>query len=138
MTNGQSLARAVKEVIGFDPGPVIEKRLRLDFENGRRLEFEFDQTSGQLTITTPVDGVHRGVPTPILKDLLRRNAADGGLAGGSLRVRAHQDYLEIANVVPLSLDAFDMANIALNQVNAADALVNEVKASVINHLTNAE
>lgn len=126
----KTLGLAIQERLGVDPGAFHNGGLGIGFDNGQRLSLRFSADGRTVTVTTPVDGAHESIPPAILRRLLARNAADGGLAGGSIRLRPGQDYLEIANVVPVELGALAIADIAINQSNAAAALVAEVRDAV--------
>ena len=121
-----TLALALEERLGVHPGEAFRGRLSLTFDNDQRVTALFGQDGRSVTIITPVEAAHDGLPASILRGLLMRNAPNGGLAGGTLRVRDNQDFLEIANVVPLDLGAVAIADLMLNQADAAVALARQI------------
>lgn len=128
--NPKTLALALEELLGTSVPPFFQRGLGLAFDNGQRAMLRFSEDEKTVSITTPIDGAHDGVPQATLRALLVRNGPDGGIAGGSIRVRPGQDYLEIANVVPAELGPTVIAGIAINQSNAAAAIAAYVRDAV--------
>lgn len=128
--NPKTLALALEELLGTPVQPFFQRGLGLAFDNGQRVMLRFSEDEKTVSVTTPVDGVHDGVPKATLRALLMRNGPDGGIAGGSLRVRPGQDYLEIANVLPADLGPGVIAGIAVNQSYAAAAIAADVRDAV--------
>lgn len=128
--NPKTLSLALEELLGTPVQPFFQRGLGLAFDNGQRVMLRFSEDEKTVSVTTPVDGVHDGVPKATLRALLMRNGPDGGIAGGSLRVRPGQDYLEIANVLPADLGPGVIAGIAVNQSYAAAAIAADVRDAV--------
>ena len=93
----------------------------------QRLEIRFGRDGEAVDVVTPVAGSHDGLPDPICRALLRKNYPGNDTAGAILRKRQNQDYLELANALPLAAVTPDqLASLAYNQVVAATALRDEI------------
>lgn len=118
----ETLALALEERLGTPVAEPFNGLLALTFEGGQRVAARFDRERSSVTLAAPVEAAHDGLPRATLRELLKKNAPSGELAGGMLRVRPAQDFLEIVNLVPAALGAANLANLMINQAEAAAAL----------------
>lgn len=104
-----------------------DERIVLHFLDRQRLEMDFRWDRKEVDVVTPVEGSHDGLPAPICRELLHKNYPGNDTAGAMLRKRRNQDYLELANALPLAAVTPDqLASLAHNQVVAATALRDEL------------
>lgn len=129
--NEKTLALALGEKLGVSLGDVSNNRIILHFTNGGLSEAHFQPNGQDVLLSAMINNAHEGIPATILRGLLAHNAPGGELSGGTLRARPDGERLEVADMLPLALGADAIANIMINQVNAASAIVRWVEEQII-------
>ncbi|MGQ3214499.1 MAG: type III secretion system chaperone [Shinella sp.] len=125
-----TLALALEEKLGTRIGEMPTDRIVIHFADGGLSEAHFQPNGREVLLSAPIGNAHRGVPAPILRGLLAHNAPGDTLAGGTLRARPDGETLEVADMLPLALGADAIANIMINQVNAASAISRQIAEQI--------
>jgi hypothetical protein len=125
-----TLALALAEKLGAPLGEMPHGRIVIHFEDGGLSEAHFQPNGREVLLSAPIGNAHQGLPATILRGLLTHNAPGGTLAGGTVRARPDGERLEVADMLPLALGADAIANIMINQVNAASALSRQIAEEI--------
>lgn len=128
--NKTTLALTLEEKLGVRLGAASSDRIVIHFADGGLLEAHFQPNGQEVLLSAMISNAHEGLPAAILRDLLVHNAPGGALSGGTLRARPDGQRLEVADMLPLTLGADAIANIMINQINAASAITRWVEERI--------
>ena len=123
MATTEEYLTALEERFGASLGKFEDGAVSAVLNGRRSITITFDEAAKRATLTTPLNGTSRSLPSALLCELLKRNFPDSSMAGSLLCAAPDGESLVMVNAIRFcSAEPALLAGIAAAQAQAAQTL----------------